>query len=79
MLRYTASAQNALKYAEQKALEDNSAVIGTEHILWGIVKEGNGIGASLLTEKGISTELIDSITDKEANRGSFSGFSPVFK
>ncbi|MBQ9992716.1 MAG: ATP-dependent Clp protease ATP-binding subunit [Firmicutes bacterium] len=79
LLRYTQSAQNALKLAEQKAREDGSAVIGSEHILWGIAKEGSGFAAALLAQREIKPEDIDAITDKEGNKGSFSGFSPRSK
>lgn len=79
MLRYTAAAQAALKQAEQKAKADGSAVIGTEHILWGIVSEGSGFAADLLKARGLTAEQIDEATDKAGNSGAFSGFSPCSK
>jgi hypothetical protein len=55
--------------------------IGTEHILFGIIKEGKGIAASVLRNRGISLEKIrtytyvyfDTMLDKRAETGKLVG------
>ena len=50
---YTEKAQKALKLAEKTAARIHSGYVGTEHILAGLLKEGTGVAARVLTENGV--------------------------
>jgi len=56
--RFTKKAEAALIHAKELAVALGHPYIGTEHILWGLVKEGTGIAASVLVSNGISDERI---------------------
>ena len=78
--KFTQRAQEALRLAETRARNARSAFIGTEHLLWGIASEGNGIGARALASLGVNPAVVNNIIDDKANLGeSFSGFSPRVK
>ncbi|MBR2189269.1 MAG: ATP-dependent Clp protease ATP-binding subunit [Eubacterium sp.] len=61
--QYTAQAATALQYAKELAHTWNHGYIGTEHILAGLIREGKGTAAMVLSEAGVQfdklTELID--------------------
>jgi ATP-dependent Clp protease ATP-binding subunit ClpC len=54
--RFTDRARNALTLAEQEARELHHRSIGTEHLLLGLVREGEGVGARALEAAGITLE-----------------------
>lgn len=55
---YTEKAQKALKLAERTAARIHSGYVGTEHILAGLLKEGSGVAARVLTENGVEEEQL---------------------
>lgn len=55
----TPKAQQALFLAEQFSKDMGDNIVGTEHILFGIAKEGQGAGAIVLNELGITSEDIE--------------------
>jgi ATP-dependent Clp protease ATP-binding subunit ClpC len=46
--RFTDEARKVIAYANQEAQRFNHEYIGTEHLLLGLVKEGSGVGATVL-------------------------------
>ena len=46
--RFTDRARKVMALANQEAQRFNHEYIGTEHILLGLVKEGSGVGATVL-------------------------------
>lgn len=52
---YSPRAVAVLEEAESIAIKYRSELIGTEHILLGIIREGENVGARLLTTVGINT------------------------
>lgn len=60
----SARAERVLKLANIVAREYEQEYVGTEHILLGIAKEGTGIGARVLRERGASEERIRAEIDK---------------
>ncbi len=58
MENFTNSAKNALKKALELSGELGSPYVGSEHLLLGILTEKEGSAESVLTEEGISYELI---------------------
>ena len=48
--RFTDTAKKVMKLASQEALRSNHEYIGDEHILLGLIRESDGIGATLLKD-----------------------------
>ncbi len=64
--RFTEKAQKVLVFAQEEALRLKHNYIGTEHILLGLLREGEGIAAQILTNKGanlgdIRKKVIDAV------------------
>ncbi len=51
--RFTQRARNAVLHAQEEARQLNHPAIGTEHILLGLLREGEGVGARALLNMGI--------------------------
>ena len=49
---FTPRAKKILELALREALQLGHNYIGTEHILLGLVREGEGVGALIITEHG---------------------------
>ena len=56
--KFTNRAEKAIEIANDIALELGHNYIGTEHILYGLAKEGTGIASKVLENQGISSEDI---------------------
>lgn len=56
--RFTERARKVLSLAEQEAIKLNHNYVGTEHMLLGLVKEGQGIAAKALSDSGITEEKV---------------------
>ncbi|MFC1548387.1 ATP-dependent Clp protease ATP-binding subunit [Candidatus Omnitrophota bacterium] len=56
--RFTERARKVILYAKEEAKRFNHDYIGTEHILLGLVKEGEGVAAAVLTSLGLDSENI---------------------
>ena len=56
--RYSERAALALQYAQEAAMEFGHEMIGSEHLLLGLVKEGGGIAAKVLQGQNITEERI---------------------
>ncbi len=56
--RFTQRARNAVIHAQEEARQLNHPAIGTEHILLGLVKEGEGVGARALLNMGVDLEKV---------------------
>jgi ATP-dependent Clp protease ATP-binding subunit ClpC len=56
--RFTERAQKVLAYAQEEAVRLGHNNIGTEHILLGLIREGDGIAAKALVALGLNLEKI---------------------
>jgi hypothetical protein len=56
--RFTDRARKVLMLAQEEARLLNHSFIGTEHILLGLIREGDGVGARALRSLGISLEAV---------------------
>ena len=56
--KFTNKAKKVIEIANDISIELGHNYIGTEHILYGLVKEGEGIAAKVLENKGITDEKI---------------------
>ncbi len=61
--RFTDRARKVMALADQEAQRFNHKYIGTEHVLLGILKEGQGIGATAL--KNLNIDLLKARTEVE--------------
>lgn len=55
---FTEKANKALNLAIESAEEMRHNYVGTEHILYGLVKEGNGVAATALNECGVTEDAL---------------------
>ena len=58
MYRFTNRAEKAIEIANDIALELGHNYIGTEHILYGLCKEGTGVASKVLENQNITAEEI---------------------
>ena len=56
--KFTNKAKIAIEIANDISIQLGHNYIGTEHILYGLVKEGEGIAAKVLNNKGITEENV---------------------
>ena len=56
--KFTNKAKKVIEIANDISIELGHNYIGTEHILYGLVKEGEGIAAKVLNNKGITDEKV---------------------
>ena len=56
--KFTNRAKKVIEIANDKSIELGHNYIGTEHILYGLVKEGEGVASKVLTNKGITSEKV---------------------
>ncbi|MBR5586385.1 MAG: ATP-dependent Clp protease ATP-binding subunit, partial [Clostridia bacterium] len=54
--KLTERAAMAIRYAQESAIELGGGVVGTEHLLVGLLRAGDGIAAKALESRGISYE-----------------------
>ncbi len=56
--KFTSRAQKALEIADEIAIELGHNYVGTEHILYGLAKEGVGVASKVLEEQNITADDI---------------------
>ena len=56
--KFTNKAKKVIEIANDISVEFGHNYIGTEHILYGLVKEGEGIAAKVLNNKGVTDEKV---------------------
>lgn len=67
--RFTQRAQKVLALSQEEAMRLNHSNLGTEHILLGLVREGEGIAAKALYELGISSEKVQQEVEELIGQG----------
>ena len=73
---FTQKANDVLNLAIKAAENFGHTYVGSEHILVGILKEGTGVGAFLLDEKGVTLEKIEELIKKNIGTGTPTRLSP---
>lgn len=68
--RFTERAQKVLSLAQEEAVRLGHTNIGTEHILLGLIREGDGIAAKALVALGLGMEKIQKEVETLIGRGS---------
>ncbi len=85
MYKFTKRAEKAIEYANRIALEFGHNYIGTEHLLYGLLKEGSGVASKVLENQGITSEQIEEQIDalvgknEEIGEEEILGFTPRTK
>ena len=76
--RFTDRARRVVVLAQEEARALNHNYIGTEHILLGLIREGEGVAAKALESMGISREAVRSEVEDIIGKGSQppSGYIP---
>ena len=67
--KFTSKAKKVIEIANDISIELGHNYIGTEHILYGLVKEGEGIAAKVLTNKGINDEKVKAKIEELLGKG----------
>ena len=80
---FTNRAKKAIEIANDIAIELGHNYIGTEHILYGLAKEGNGVAAKVLENQNVTSEeildKIDELIGREEKIEEALGFTPRTK
>ena len=82
--KFTARAERALEISREIAITFGHSYIGTEHLLYGLLKEGEGIASKVLENQNLTSELIIEKTEELIGRGEVRdnqtlGFTPRTK
>ncbi|MHB9095744.1 MAG: ATP-dependent Clp protease ATP-binding subunit [Eubacteriales bacterium] len=67
--RFTERSQKVLMLAQEEARRLNYPYVGTEHLLLGLIREGEGIAAKVLQELGVELEKVRGEVDKIIGKG----------
>lgn len=67
--KFTEKAEAAIEQARLAAFGMGHSYVGTEHLLIGIIKEGAGLGARLLREKGVTERKVKDIVLSSTGSG----------
>ena len=67
--RFTERAQKVLVLAQEEARRFNHSYVGTEHLLLGLVREGDGIAAKVLLSLGVELNAVRQQIEKLIGTG----------
>ena len=81
--KFTSRAKKAIEMANEIAVNLGHSYVGTEHILYGLAKEGGGVASKVLLNQGITDEEIENkiveIIGEEEPKEATLGFTPRTK
>ena len=81
--KFTARARKAIDLAGEIAMDLGHSYIGTEHILYGLAKEGSGVASKVLENQAINAQKIENeiidLIGKEDSLTETLGFTPRTK
>ena len=60
MYEFTGRANRVLELAKEFSIINNYSFVGTEHMLYGLVKEGEGLASKILSSQGLTAEYVES-------------------
>lgn len=67
--RFSERSQKVLVYAQEEARDFKHGYVGTEHILLGLLREGDGIANRVLNEAGITLERVKQLINDFEGKG----------
>ena len=59
MYEFTGRATRVLELAREFSKDHNYSFIGTEHILYGLVEEGEGLASKILSNQGLTSQYVE--------------------
>ena len=82
--RFSERAQKVVLLAQEEARRQNYNVVGTEHLLLGLIREGEGVAARALEKMGLDLEAVRAEVEKVVGQGNQNlpgpvGFTPRAK
>ena len=81
--KFTTRAKKAIELAQDEAMKLGHNYIGSEHILYGLVKEGAGVASKVLSNQDITAEEVENkiieMIGKEVVTNAELGFTPRSK
>lgn len=75
--KFSERARRALTYAQEEARRFNHNYIGTEHILLGLIREGDGVAIKVLTNLGIDLNKVVATVEFIIGRGEKAGSAEI--
>jgi ATP-dependent Clp protease ATP-binding subunit ClpC len=75
--KFTQRAQKVIAYAQEEARRLNHNVVGTEHLLLGLIREGEGVAARALDNLGIDVNKVRSQVESMIGVGPFIIQGPI--
>jgi ATP-dependent Clp protease ATP-binding subunit ClpC len=75
--RFTDRARRVVKLAEEEARRLDHNYIGTEHLLLGLIREGEGVAAKALGSLGISLDAVRQQVEEIIGRGQQAPFDVI--
>ncbi len=67
--RFTKRAQTAIESAWQASAALGHSYVGTEHLLLGLIREGEGLACRIMSRAGLTDKRLTDIVEKTAGRG----------
>ena len=81
--KFTKSGERVIDIAEKLAKELGHIYVGTEHLLYGLVHEKNGVANKVLENQGLTSEIvlnkIKDVIGLNISKTSILGFTPKLK
>ncbi len=82
--KFTKSSEKVFEYANDLAINLGHSYIGTEHLIYGLVKEKNGVAGKVFSQKNITHDMIyervENVIGVNKNKGKENlGFTPRLK
>ena len=74
--KFTPGTEEALRLSQEAAGELGHGYVGTEHLLLGLMREGQGMACTVLTEAGLTSDILMEMIQKSVGVGLPSG-NPV--
>ncbi|MFC1925171.1 ATP-dependent Clp protease ATP-binding subunit [Chloroflexota bacterium] len=75
--KFSERARRALTYAQEEARRFNHNYIGTEHILLGLIREGDGVAIKVLTNLGVDLNKVIATVEFIIGRGEKAGSAEI--
>src|SRR3546814_11294579 len=75
--KFTDRARKVLTLAQEEAQRFNHNYIGTEHLLLGLVREGDGVAAKVLSNLGVELSKVRSAVEFIIGRGDRARFGEI--
>src|SRR5262245_47545186 len=67
--KFTERARHALAFAQEEAKRLQHNYVGTEHLLLGVVRESDGVGARVLAALGVAPDQVRSAVELLIGKG----------